>query len=60
MKVKEAIKILNKLNPEADLEMFLEPIDDSVRFAPIKSIIPDCSENSSTVYIDFNRNQISQ
>ena len=59
MKVKEAIKILKKLNPEADLEMFLESIDNCVRFAPVKSIGEDCSGNGSTVYIDFDKNQIS-
>lgn len=59
MKVKDAIEILNKLNPEADLEMCLEPIDNCVRFAPVKSIGADCSENGSTVYIDYDRNQIS-
>jgi len=58
MKVKEAIKILIKLNPEADLEMFLEPIDNCVRFAPVESIGADCSENGSTVYIDFDRSQV--
>lgn len=59
MKVKDAIEILNKLNPEADLEMFLEPIDDCVRFAPVINIGADCSENGYTVYIDFDRSKIS-